>query len=365
VYSKRPDYFSKTDEKGAYSISNIAAGEYYVFAIEDKNSNYKCEEDELLGFIDSEVKLPGQSVVDFNVSLQEFPNLKIVKTTKKDKYYAAIGLNKPNSTAMVEELSYDVKRNSILEWSDNRDTVLVFAKDSLQDSIKIRLYDGKVLNDTVEVKLGSGSTKKKEQEKVSLFVYQTPQSVDTTLSLMFKSEHPIKACNHLAYIYRDTLLEDSVSIKLKAGEYQRECNVIYKWRRGEKYRVMIPPGAITDIYGLVNDTLNKSFAMPSDRQSGILIVKVKGLKAGKNYLLQLSSEKLEVIRQMEIKSDGEVKFEFLSPDAYKLRLVEDVDNNKMWTTGDIRNKRQPEKVVITERLQVRANWELETEITIQ
>jgi hypothetical protein len=221
------------------------------------------------------------------------------------------------------------------------------------------------LNDTVEVKLGSGSTKKKEQEKVSLFVYQTPQSADTTLSLMFKSEHPIKACNHLAYIYRDTLLEDSVSIKLKAGEYQRECNVIYKWRRGEKYRVMIPPGAITDIYGLVNDTLNKSFAMSSDRQSGILIVKVKGLKAGKNYLLQLSSEKLEVIRQMEIKSDGEVKFEFLSPDAYKLRLVEDVDNNKMWTTGDIRNKRQPEKVVITDRLQVRANWELETEITIQ
>ncbi len=365
IFTKRPEYFSKTDEKGAYTISNIAEGKYFVFVVDDKNSNYKCDEEEQMGFIESEIKIPGQSVVDFNVSPQEFPVLKILKVSKKDKYYAAIGLNKPNTVALVEELNYATKRKSLVEWSVNRDTLMVYAKDTLQDSIKLRFYDDKMLNDTVEIKLGSGITKKKEQEKLSLFVYQIPQSSDTTLSLMFKSEHPIKVCNKYAYIYHDTILEDSVIIKLKPGDIQRECNVNYNWRRGEKYRVMILPGAITDIYGLMNDTLNKSFGMANDRLSGVLIVKMKGLKAEKNYLLQLTSEKLDVMKQLEVRNDGEVKFEFLNPDAYKIRLVEDDDNNKKWTLGDFRSKKQPERVVVSDRLQVRANWELETEITIE
>jgi hypothetical protein len=46
-------------------------------------------------------------------------------------------------------------------------------------------------------------------------------------------------------------------------------------------------------------------------------------------------------------------------------LVDDQDQNKEWTPGNIRKRQQPERIAISDNLQVRANWELETEITIQ
>ena len=365
VFVKRPDYFSKTDDKGAYNISNVAGGEYYVFAFEDKNNDYKCGEDEMLGFVDRIVKLPGESTVDFKCSLQELPVVRVAKVSKKDRYYFAVGLNKPDTTVKVEELSGVDKSKIIQEWSVNHDTLMVFTNDTLQEAIKLRIFDGKTLSDTVDVKMISGTSKKKEQEKLNLFVYQTPESSDTTMSMMLKSEHPIKSSKGFAYIYRDTILVDSVIPSMQKVEYPREFSVSYKWKRGDQYRVMIPSGVFTDIYGLTNDTINKSFAMTTDRLSGVLIVKVRGLFPDKKYLLQLTSEKLDVIKQKEIKVDGDYKFEYINPSSYKIRLVDDVDQNKEWTPGNIRKKQQPERIAVTDNLQVRANWELETEITIQ
>jgi hypothetical protein len=105
--------------------------------------------------------------------------------------------------------------------------------------------------------------------------------------------------------------------------------------------------------------------MTTDRLSGVLIVKVRGLFPDKKYLLQLTSEKLDVIKQLEIKVDGDYKFEYINPSSYKVRLVDDADQNKEWTPGNIRKKQQPERIAVTDNLQVRTNWELETEITIQ
>lgn len=365
VFTKRPDYFSKTNDKGFYSISNIAAGEYFVFAVDDKNNNYMCEEDEMLGFIAKSITLPSEAHVDFKCSMQEFPQLKVVKVSKKDRYYFAAGFNKSNDSASIEELNFVTKRNSITEWNATHDTLMVFAKDTLQDSIKIRLFDGKSLNDTVEVKVNALLSRKNEQERLNLFVYQVPESSDTTKSFMFKSEHPAITGSGYAKIYRDTILDDSVALKTSSESNNREFNVYYKWRKGEKYRVIIPAGTITDIYGLKNDTINKSFAMATDRNSGVLIVKVHELLPNKMYLMQLTNEKLDVIKQVEIKASGDYKFEFLNPTIYRVCLVDDIDNNKKWTTGDIRNKQQPENIFVTDKLQVRANWELETEITIQ
>lgn len=365
VFTKRPDYFSKTDEKGAFNISNVAAGTYYVFAFEDKNNDYKCGEDELLGFVDRIVQLPGEANVDFKCSMQDLPIVRVAKVSKKDRFYFSVGLNKPDTTVNVEELGLVDKSKIIQEWNVNHDTLMVFTNDTLQESIKLRVFDGKSLSDTIDMKMGSGTSKKKEQEKLNLFVYQTPESSDTTKGLMIKSEHPIKANKGFAYIYRDTLLVDSVTPSMSKGENQRAFYVNYKWKRGEQYRVMIPSGAFTDIYGLTNDTLYKSFAMTTDRLSGVLIVKVRGLFPDKKYLLQLTSEKIEVIRQLEIVADGDYKFEYINPSNYKVRLVDDQDQNKEWTPGNIRKRQQPERIAISDNLQVRANWELETEITIQ
>lgn len=53
-YLERPVYLAKTDKEGRFRITNMADGEYLMFGLRDKNSNFKYDlPDEKIAFIDS------------------------------------------------------------------------------------------------------------------------------------------------------------------------------------------------------------------------------------------------------------------------------------------------------------------------
>lgn len=55
---KRPYYFTKTKEDGSYLLTNLKAGIYKVFALEDKNSNYLFDNpDERIAFSNTPLSL--------------------------------------------------------------------------------------------------------------------------------------------------------------------------------------------------------------------------------------------------------------------------------------------------------------------
>ena len=45
------------------------------------------------------------------------------------------------------------------------------------------------------------------------------------------------------------------------------------------------------------------------------------------------------------------------PGSYSIKLIEDFDNNKYWSTGDIFNQIQPEKIhLYKDEVVVKKNW---------
>jgi hypothetical protein len=75
--------------------------------------------------------------------------------------------------------------------------------------------------------------------------------------------------------------------------------------------------------------------------------------------IQLLNDKESVVREVAATSDG-VKFEYLAPNTYFLRLYIDVNGDGKWTTGDWLLKRQPEPIYYyPKRLKLRANWDFE------
>jgi len=50
-YKTRPDYFTRTDS-GQFKITNIAPGEYKIFALKESNNNYLYDShDESIAFL--------------------------------------------------------------------------------------------------------------------------------------------------------------------------------------------------------------------------------------------------------------------------------------------------------------------------
>jgi hypothetical protein len=62
---------------------------------------------------------------------------------------------------------------------------------------------------------------------------------------------------------------------------------------------------------------------------------------------------------------NELKFLSLRPGNYSLKLVEDMNNNGRWDTGNYLEHRQPEKIYnYAEEIVLRANWDLDIEMTV-
>jgi len=60
-----------------------------------------------------------------------------------------------------------------------------------------------------------------------------------------------------------------------------------------------------------------------------------------------------------ITNSEKLKYEYLSPAKYQLKVIEDANSNKKWDTGNILQKIQPEKVLLYPKLiEIRANWDV-------
>ena len=50
-------------------------------------------------------------------------------------------------------------------------------------------------------------------------------------------------------------------------------------------------------------------------------------------------------------------FKRCDPGSYSLKLIQDKDNNQYWSTGDIFNQIQPEKIFLYEgNINIKKNW---------
>jgi len=74
----------------------------------------------------------------------------------------------------------------------------------------------------------------------------------------------------------------------------------------------------------------------------------------------LMDESENIISQKFLDSDQRVRWEYLPPKKYKVKIIADSNNNGKWDTGYYLRGLQPEKVVYFPReINVRSNWEID------
>ena len=104
-------------------------------------------------------------------------------------------------------------------------------------------------------------------------------------------------------------------------------------------------------------------ALPPD-QFGDLTLNVDGLDSTKNYVLLIKSGE-QIIRRFDIThlSTAQLKNPSLLPGKYTIEIIEDLNGNGVWDTGDYHARRQPERKMIFTPDNLRAAWEVEAKMT--
>ncbi|MEK7253559.1 MAG: hypothetical protein AAB316_02350, partial [Bacteroidota bacterium] len=167
------------------------------------------------------------------------------------------------------------------------------------------------------------------------------------------------------------LLEDSTKITVQPSIRldslsRRNLLLDFSWKEGLKYEAEILPGGVTGIFGLANvDTVRRQFTVALQKDLGTLTLHVLNLRPDTAYVVQVvektGSPPVKIFRVSGVET-FQATIPDLLPATYTVEIIEDLDRNGRWTTGNYDLHRQPERVVRKTLEQLRANWELDAEV---
>ncbi len=407
---EKPSYISKTDNSGHYLISNVATGTYRLFALKDLNSNMIYDlQDESIAFHDTLITLHPDLFVEEEVII-DTNNLELSDSVVVDSIEI-------DSTAKRMVFNYELRsfekdfRNQYITNNDRptKEKLILTFNEALTDSFKMEpLFDTLGINpwvykkyshmlDTLEMWIADSNIYNQEELSYSVF-YLAKDSLDNMVMLndtikftysieeekgevqglnINKNVESILELNDTLSLMFATpvfdILEDSVQLYKqidtirKAVEFKiitvpssfLRYNVLFDVDPATSYSMIIKDSVIHDIYGKYNDSTTINFTSREDDYYGNLIVSLKGVN--KPAILQLLTEKENLLEEKAIVGGEKVTFSYLSPSKYWLKLIIDENNNGKWDPGNYLEGRQPEKVFYYKKeIQIRSNWDFDT-----
>jgi len=406
-----PVRLAKTDQSGFFSIQNLAEGQYKIYALEDVNRNYYYDQpgeriawhNELITplieyreRIDS-IAPDSVHVFEYHVFVPDSMKLFLFKEDNEPQYIKDRKRQSRNKLDFVfnrplkERLHIKaVKPVTENEW-------FVYERNMLNDSISLWITDSTfIMSDSLFVSisyhvkdslkqfviktdtlnayffdLASATSQRRrgskdEAEKPEIETLK-PETLKRTLEIFadFDISFPTPISNYDLSMMK---LEQQVDTIRKPLEFQfirdslrvRRYIINYPWEIGQKYVFTADSAAITDIYGLKTDAINHSFNIKTTDSYGIIIFDI--LNTQENWLLQILNRQEKPVRNAYIPANGKIIFRFLPPGDYFLRIVEDVNRNGEWDTGNLSENIQPERIIYyPESVNVRANWDINIE----
>ncbi len=419
-YLERPVYLAKTDKEGFFTINNMADGEYLMFALRDNNFNFKYDlPDEYIAFLDSLVSpiyfeevpetetdtVAGSPATETATAAEtiEFARTEGEEVLQRDTLSAlesALADDKPFYTLYLFQEQDTVQRvvSSLLvreglievafripfdtayvreirqpfdepwhipEITRGRDTLRLWFADTGRDSLFLEVYDRGEVIDTIRRATQPRQMRQRDADAPEpilnlTFNYSSARSVPYFRPVGITSETPIASID----ASRVQLFAND-SIPVSAGFYYRDAvqRTVYMEPMPEQstpYRLKILPGAFTDIFGITNDTIVTRYTTTTTENYGSVIADLTLPHQDNQFILQLLDRGSRVLEEKVVYEDGKYKFPYLAAANYRLRLIDDINNNGKWDTGSYLEGRQPEKVYIfDEAIQVRENWDIE------
>ncbi len=355
IYKSPPLYITNTgDSLPFFELKNLKAGKYALFALKDVNKNnmYNQGQDKI-GFLQDTINIPTDSIYLLNL-FKEISNYKASVPSFVAKNKIIFGYQGDYRDMKIETLTTlpDSVKTLILK-ERNKDTLNFWMTPTDLDSIIFTVSNEKLgVLDTFTVKtrnlpldslkVASSARGKFNPEDTFSILASTPiQQLDTS-KISFKVSDSIPAYY--------TFILDSLENKIDF-DFEAEPN--------QKYSFSLLPGAITDFFGIQNDTLDYNLSIGSLADYGVLRIRLGG-DVTYPVIVQLTNEKGEVQREIGALESQVFEFNSLEPGNYVARVIFDENGNGKWDTGNYLQKIQPERISYYPGLiEIRANWEKE------
>lgn len=359
---KRASLFTTTDSSGNFSLKNLRENTYSIYGLKESAVDriYNSPNEEI-AFINKPIILNKDTSGIILKLFKEIPEqFRVVsKQLEKDGRISYI-FNKPINKPSLKFIDPIIK-DPIIEFSPKGDTASVWLKTYDFDSLKVSINsDGNPL-DTMLLRRNRKET---YQREILFSNNLSGGKIRPDHPFIITFNIPIESIN----LDKMVLLEDSTAqnnFSLIKEDGTRSYQIKYPWKVKKLYTLSFNEGAIKDIYGDQNKKLKVSFNQDEVENYGNLSLKIQKTDSLKKYVFQLLTDKGNIYSQSPIKADTTLIFNYIPTNKYKVRIIEDSNNNGEFDTGNLKLNIQPEKVWFFEKeIITRANWDREEKIVI-
>lgn len=364
VRTGKPYYFSKTDENGRFEIENVKTGVFQVFALsEDEGQRYMFDSAlEGIGYLPEPITVTdttGQNI-QLEVFKEEVP-LKLVGDDLEEYGHAWFAFNRePYDVEISHEeknqnLIYDYRKDSIHIWYDTEEPFLMYlARDTVwKDTVKIKSLPRAKYVAKAKLALRNG--------------HDDVKSMTKQKGVELKFNHPVVDLDSkMLGLYADTT-QTLVTGELKVDTTGFIVSVKYDWKLGAPYDLVLLPGAVTDMFGLQNDTINLSYAVKTGEELGEISAEVVSLDSTQAYVISLMDKSKKEIKRYTVEGESSFSFEqkYLEQGEYVVEVLLDSNKNGRWDSGNYDMKTYPEQRYTQNLEPLRANWTVEVSIMPQ
>lgn len=359
----RPNFFARTGKDGSFKVSYLKPNVYGLAVVVDNNASLTFDNaTEGIGFLDEQLTLSYDTV----------PATKPIKVFYEDKLPYAItnkkrkkaneyrlelnkntaGLSVTSSQPAVGKIYYQsaIKGDSISVWTSNEPA----------DSLLLIVSNEEVAIDTATFYL-----RKNERAKplTPVKVLNSNKIIGVHENYLVNFNQPIKL-NNTDSIW---LLKDSMAVEATytiPGNNALNLNVTANWEAGARYKLIIDKGAVHSYLGLPIDSSAINFEVKTTDYFGVLLLNITLPDTG-NFVLQLKDDKGKLVKEEQLTTSQVFTYKNMYPGKYFCTLVNDLDQNGKWTTGDFALKRQPEPIYyLKQEVNIRSNWDLKIDWVI-
>jgi uncharacterized protein (DUF2141 family) len=351
IYTKKPLYVTSTLDTTIYRFQNLRAGKYALVALKDQAGNYYFDQNaDKIGFVDTLIELPQDSIIDLRL-FKERTNFFWDKPYFINDHHIALayyGDRKEEPFKMVSEVPDSFEY--LVTQSRKTDTLNYWFKGAELDSLQFELK----IKDSLQIR----TVYFKNPVADSLVINKFTQG-----SLRLKSKFEIESNLPITQINSEQLVVTNVDTlqipaKLEIQENYDRIFVDFEILPNDRYEIKLLPNALVDFWGNTNDTLVYKTSTKKIEDYGNIYLRVQHQSSVPFIIELLNNDK--VVRRYTKPVDGNAyTFELLDAGKYRIRLIEDANENEQWDTGNYLQKIQPEKVIyFWKEIDLRANWDM-------
>lgn len=320
-----PKYFGKTNAQGNYEIKNLKEGKYHLIAFKDENLNNLSDKNELFAFSDTLLELSSLNIsFDTKVSYMRNKEGDILADCQN------FGINKHvfKINDVNEFLKLDFQKKIT---GTNLDSLIIYS--AKNDSIK-NICDSIVSH---EIIIDKNFEIKNIQPKDTLKFY-----FDKNLS--FNKKHI-------------SIIEDTNAIDTQ-NFYVEKNKIFYKWKREKSYDIKLDSGAVQY---LDNSNINQviNFKLSPINKLGNMNLKITNEKL-QNLIYEIwnTNDKICIEKGNFNTAEKAIKLENILPGTYQIKVINDKNNNGVFDNGNFISGEISEKIFLSQKIELRANWEL-------